>query len=166
MKSIFLFVANACKVKHMYFPGTDCFIHSMSSSHFLTSANENMEDNYSWSWRNSRVIWLLAVTAPKRFCNNRCACLPLSVSRCQALCWSRCPLPVGVWGVLATWAEWQDSQVVCYLHSCPPSKLPCSAVSTHLTSNFSWWEVAQCNSESNHFLSSNTGLLECKKGSF
>lgn len=77
----------------------------------------------------------------KCFFGNRCARL-LSVSRCQALCWSRCPLPVETWGELVVWEGWQELGEVCSLRSCPPSILQCSAASTHPTSSFSWWEAA------------------------
>lgn len=56
------------------------FIHSLGSHHLLTPVNENMKENQCYSGRNHKLMRLLVATAPKHFCGNRCAFLPLCLS--------------------------------------------------------------------------------------
>lgn len=100
----------------------------------------------------SQLMWLLGDTLLKHFCGNRCAVLPLCVSRCQAPCWSRCPHLVEAWVVLAVWEEWRGWEGACFLHSFPPSILRCSAASIHLTYSFSWWENKNAFQKARKFL--------------
>lgn len=39
-----------------------------------------MKENQCYSGRNRKLMWLLVATAPKHFCGNRCAFLPLCLS--------------------------------------------------------------------------------------
>lgn len=123
------------------------FTYSLRLGQLLTPANKNTKDNQCQCQGSGRLMSLLVVTALKH-CVLQVSVVTgvpaaACVSRCQAPCWSRCPLPVGAWGVSAAWEEWQESGEVCSLHSCRPSTSPCSAASTHLTSSFSWWGTAQ-----------------------